>query len=781
MKTKLLSISSVLAFVTILPAQSDESIIDLDAVRVLFRDTSIANNALPTPLLDMQAPSVSVTGMINSLPGVSVQEGDSYGGDDWSTSIFIRGFKTSRSTNQLGYTVDGFPNGNTNYGGGSKPNRFIDPENVQSVLVSQGTAGIDSAAAQALGGTIEYSSVNPTDDSGLFTTYSTGSFNMRRAFARYNTGTFAGNQKMYVSLSEQFHNRWTVDGNNGVAERFHGEIKHLFEQDKLKITTRFSFDDIHEDNYNGVTLTQFAENPEWDRLTGTWSGKPAIDEWYVQGWSTLRENTLLGMRLDYQVSQDLRFFVQPYYHYQKGRGDWLPPYQRRGFLANGSPVSQAPRAAWQSRVFFTDAAGNDYLVGSAASAPAGLTVYAPSNPFDINTYGLDASEAATAIPVMSYRTSRYQNNRYGTRAGATYVLGDHQIEGGIWYEHQQRRNWRTWQKVLDARAGMAFDHRGYWLDYDTYLNTNLAMIYVSDTFTIGGLKANVGLRKLLIDLDYEDRLNIDADRSLNSDSPLLFSAGASYNLTDNHEVFTNFAQNFSGINDNIVQSSSVSGSLEPEEATNFDVGYRFTNDRLTFSVTGYMIGFDNLISFVTPRVVDGVTEINYDIGQAGGYVNVGGYDTLGLELAMFYRITDTLNFFASGSHNSSEYSRSVPENGVVKGNKVVGSPEQMLTVSLNYDSSRFQAGITAKHTGKRYGTLDNSEELDSNLLVDVSIGAKRQFADSSFIKLVRADLRVSNLFNTTYLAGLDGEGSRSTGYYFIGAPRAMSVTFSAEF
>jgi iron complex outermembrane recepter protein len=38
--------------------------------------------------------------------------------------------------------VDGIPNGNSSYGGGSKANRYIDTENLKSVTVSQGTGGV---------------------------------------------------------------------------------------------------------------------------------------------------------------------------------------------------------------------------------------------------------------------------------------------------------------------------------------------------------------------------------------------------------------------------------------------------------------------------------------------------------------------------------------------------------------------------------------------------------------------------------------------------------------
>jgi hypothetical protein len=42
----------------------------------------------------------------------------------------MRGFNVGLSEQQIGMTIDGLPNGNSNYGGGSKANRYIDFENL---------------------------------------------------------------------------------------------------------------------------------------------------------------------------------------------------------------------------------------------------------------------------------------------------------------------------------------------------------------------------------------------------------------------------------------------------------------------------------------------------------------------------------------------------------------------------------------------------------------------------------------------------------------------------
>lgn len=49
----------------------------------------------------------SVAAVVDNLPGVSVQEGDAYGFDDWSSNVVVRGFQITISEAQTGTTIDG--------------------------------------------------------------------------------------------------------------------------------------------------------------------------------------------------------------------------------------------------------------------------------------------------------------------------------------------------------------------------------------------------------------------------------------------------------------------------------------------------------------------------------------------------------------------------------------------------------------------------------------------------------------------------------------------------
>ena len=86
---------------------------------------SFATNVVAEPMVAQQSPISSVLATVDNLPGVSIQEGDAYGTDDWSTSISMRGFQVNLDDAQIGTTIDGMPNGTSDYWTGSKANRFV--------------------------------------------------------------------------------------------------------------------------------------------------------------------------------------------------------------------------------------------------------------------------------------------------------------------------------------------------------------------------------------------------------------------------------------------------------------------------------------------------------------------------------------------------------------------------------------------------------------------------------------------------------------------------------
>ena len=134
----------------------------MESISVVAEEPRIfATNVVAEPMIAQQSTITSVLAVVDNLPGVSIQEGDTYGIDDWSTSISMRGFQVHLDEAQIGTTIDGFPNGTSDYWSGSKAHRFIDQPNMGGVEVSQETVDIASRSVEALGGSFHFTTDDP--------------------------------------------------------------------------------------------------------------------------------------------------------------------------------------------------------------------------------------------------------------------------------------------------------------------------------------------------------------------------------------------------------------------------------------------------------------------------------------------------------------------------------------------------------------------------------------------------------------------------------------------
>lgn len=171
MKTKLLAgVAALLCPMGAAVAQ--DASVTLDGGEVVVRDVVVVTGQRATyaeavatqDMIERIAPIGSVNQVLNELPGVHVTEVDFYGSADWATSISLRGFNSGPAGQQIGTTIDGLPNSGSNYGSGSRANRYIDMLALERVEVSQGTADISSRTNESLGGTLNFITADPIED-----------------------------------------------------------------------------------------------------------------------------------------------------------------------------------------------------------------------------------------------------------------------------------------------------------------------------------------------------------------------------------------------------------------------------------------------------------------------------------------------------------------------------------------------------------------------------------------------------------------------------------------
>ncbi len=746
--------------------------IAMEEVVVTGKTVTYANNATDNVMLEQKAPAASVLSAIDNLPGIFISEGGTFGSDDWSTTISIRGFNVGLSEQQIGMTIDGLPNGNSNYGGGSKANRYIDSENLARAEVSQGTSDIASPSHEALGGTINFVTNNPNEESGMRAGISVGDNNAQRYFFRYDTGEIMQNTHAYISYSHTYNDAWI--GNEGNTERDHISAKFVTELEDWTLTGRFSWDDAAEDNFQRISIDQFVQNPDWDRLTDTITGIPYVDQAYRPSWSTLRTNYFTYLRAAYE-GDGFTAEITPYFHSQNGRGDWVPPYlvnvnggtttRPSGSRSLDSGPDTIFGGSFDSTYTYVDAAGTQltpfdnctarltfpYGGGGAANNPACYPV--------------------GSTPVGSYRHTHYNKKRIGVTADATAEIGENNtVRAGLWWERADRDEGRDWHKIIDPLSSQEFDNAAYWRQYERNFITNTFMVYAEDTMEIGDLVLNGGLRKFIVDLTRTDTFGIEDKFKKNSNSKILFTAGALYNATEDLEVFAGFSQNFAAIKDSVIEKgpSSVGANLDGETADNFDFGLRYGNDWLRANVTAYYIKFNNRI--VSIPIGDSVNGIDFINQNQNVFDNVGGVKSKGLEASLSADVTDNWNIYSSLTINDSVYTQTV--SNVVKDNKVALSPEFLMVGTLSYDNDGMRGGVSAKHVGKRWGNFDNTDRLPSYTVVDMWVGYSMEMAG---IKNIDLSLNVNNLTDKRYLGG------GTPGGYFIGTGRQVMATVTVDF
>jgi iron complex outermembrane receptor protein len=745
----------------------------IDEITVVGKSVSFANASMSQEMKLQQSSMTSALAVIDNLPGVLVNEGDTFGADDWSTTVSIRGFQLSLDEQQIGITIDGIANGNSNYGGGAKANRYIDTENLGTVEVSQGTSDIRSRSNEALGGTLNFTTIDPTEEAGLTTSFSLGQFQSQKSFARLNTGEIAPGTRAWVSVSSAQSSDW-VD-QTAENTRDHLAAKIISEQGDVKYTGYFSYDDTHEDNYQRISLAQFAENPDWDRLTAEWTGTPYVDQAYRKGWSTLRENIFGYLQAEYSTD-NLEASANVYFHKNEGRGDWVPPY-----LVNvtddgaGNPESEVVGnttvmgGAALGQLFFVNRDG----VALAPDADCQSSITFPYGgagaQYDPLCYGQGA------VPLGSYRHTHYQKSRFGFNADFAYFskLGDvdNTLRGGVWYEDYEREEYRDWHKIIDSSSNYKFDHVAYWRQYDRKFPVQTTMLYLENEVDFGMVSARVGAKQFMVELEAQDNSTNTASGVVDSDSDLLLTAGVvAQTGIAGLEVFAGYAENFAAVKDTVLErDTSVFDNIEPETAENIDVGIRFVSDRITAAATFYDITFENRLVFIAP---DSPDAIDYLIGTNGSYVNVGGIESSGFEMNATVYINDNWAVYGSYTSNESKYGEGSLD--FPAGNTVYGSAEDMFVLSIDWAQDNYFAGLSNKMVGDRWMDAANTQRIEGYMVSDLYAGVSVE-APFSGLQNMQVRLTINNLTDESYLGGVAGQSA------WIGSPRTAVMNMSFTF
>lgn len=708
-------------------------------------------------------PGVSPLRAIQTLPGVTYITADPWGNNEQNASLFIHGFNSA----QLGYTLDGVPLGDQNYGNynGLSVSRAVISENVGRVTVSTGAGELRVASTSNLGGAIETLSSDPRETVGVEVNQTIGSYDASRTFVRFDSGEMGGGNSFYVSAVRQKARAWDFNGKQG---GWQGNFKFVHDDSARRVTAYIAYSDKTEPNEDSTTIYKTPANaaqayqpytrpflyPDFDaaiRYLNAAGAVPALENVNYRNFYSAAQRTdwLVYLKDEERLSDTTTLSVQGYYHNNDGAGIVAGPI-------------------------------------TVASLPTLFALYFPGQ-------NLKASTGGSGYAI---RTTEYRIDRKGVLSELNLQLGDHAIAAGVWYENNSSAAYRRWYPLNvttpDRYSPYARPAGPLFTQYGSEMRTEVLQLHVQDTWELTPrVTIEAGVKTSLQDATGRFPVQPIAgslpgaagalpEGRIKTDNWFLPTIGAKWRFTDSEELYGNVQKNLRqyqayGAGGSAAPWSTGSQAAfdfikengEPETSWTYEIGLRSRHSwpgsflsGFEAQVNAYHVDFSNRLLPITAAVG----------GIAGGSIaggtpslfNVGDVKTNGIDAAVTLRFGNHFTLYNALSYNSSKYQSDYSSTtgeatgtkiggftvvgGVVPtgGKQVPGSPQWLNKTVATLDLDPVQVQLFGDYIGKRYATYTNDASVPSIFLLNGRAAVQL----GSFIGLPSAELSV-NVTNIT--------------------------------
>jgi iron complex outermembrane receptor protein len=715
-----------------------------------------------------------ITQSLNKIPGVQASTGDARGGS-FSFEIYLRGL----NKDQIGLTIDGLPLGDARFNGGSPPQRFIESSNIGRIAVSQSAGDIGAPSRFALGGFIDFQTGDPAKALGATVEAGYGSYDFYRGYARIDSGEIAPGLSAYASYSHQENEIW-AGRNSRSSRRDHVEFKAVKSfDDGSFLKGRFSYNDQRDNDFNIITLGEFLANRHSDRATDVISGIPAIDIDYGGALGGTRKDMLAYLNGRLQLTEKLRFDVNPYY--QTLRGESFRYQDRARDLAGTDPY-----------------AVTGYNATGGAIRPA-LTTLRNSN--------------VVGGPADMRVTPR-NRDRYGATAElrAEDLIANNVIRVGGWWEGGNSDEERRFFRITNPATSIDYDKDALnYVEYRRSTSIETTMFYAQDQISLipDLLRIDAGLTWMNIHYKAKSPLEYNARIAFSQHSKINPKLGISLKPLDHVELFGGYAKNFAGIpEDAFLGSTAViaPGDLKPIQTENFDLGARYVAKRFALSVQGYIVDLKNNIGIVPrdPTVVDPQEIVRGNVATKAA--NILGLKSKGIEFTA-YGDLGIVDLYGAYSYQDAKHDdpaigsvarKNLASVGVIGGARVRDIPKNSFFGQIGLKATNnLKFNLTGRYIGERVGghivapttfAEIGVEKIPGYTVYGWSVSYKAPpFAGLSELSL---QLNIDNILDKAYLTSVSsstatqpefGLPGRTLDRYFIGAPRTTTLSVRAKF
>jgi len=720
-------------------------------------------------------PGINPLKALQTLPGVSFQTADPWGNNEQNLSLFVHGFNGQ----QLGYTLDGVPLGDQQYGNynGLSPQRAVTSENVSSVILSTGAGDLATASTSNLGGTIETFTSDPLSTRNFAAQQTLGSYKTSRTFLRYDTGTFGDGNSAYISGMHQEQRAWDFRGRQGGDQL---NAKFIHQSDNGKLTVFYNFNDKTEPNEDATVHVAGETSAPYTRpflypdfqaalsyLSPTGATPPAEGNNYRNYYSDAQRTDHLGyVKYDWNINDTTTWSNQVYYHNDQGVGVVAGPI-------------------------------------GVAGLPALFAVYYPNQ--DLKKVFGNSGYAT--------RTTEYKISRGGVLSTLRKELGDHQLQAGVWFERNRSSAYRRWYALDVNNPSTPYERPTNPLitQYGSEIENKVVQLHLQDEWRVRpDLTLQAGFKSSLQFADGQFPVQplkgaISGGSTalpvgdIDTKKWFLPQFGGRWDIDAQDQAFFNVQKNmrqFVTYGGGGVSPWSLSNqgafdlfkaNAKPETSVTYEAGVRSSHPLNWGPVTAfdsqiniYHVDFHDRLLQISPTPV--ITSIIG--GNLAVLSNVGDVRTNGIDLSGTLHFGRTFSFYDAISYNRSKYADNYASGTTIvptAGKAVPGSPEWMnkFVATLNVADTEFQ--LIGDYVGKRYATYTNDLSVNSYFLMSLGVSGKLPFLNGPWIKNARYRVNVSNLADKK--GDLQVVVGAATGTYntYPIAPRQGFVTISADF
>lgn len=813
---------------------------------VVVPDATKPRAVLTEEFIAKQASGQSILNTINQVPGVNFTNSDAYGSS--GGNLRIRGF----DGNRISLTFDGFPLNDTgNYAIFS--NQQLDPELISTVNVNLGTTDVDSPTASAAGGTVNYLTRIPSSEFGGLGVVTLGGENFSRIFAKVETGEFTSfGTKAFLAASRTRYDKFRGPGeiykrqiNAGIYQPIgdNGDFIYLkghFNKNRNNFYRNVSLADLRSITGRSLmasvgaftkaqeaTITNF-ENLDVCTRAPTGAGTAQNDGGTVAGAGAIFGSTnnnplnpgsctnFYGLRINpsdtgnvrinskFTISDALTLTMDGSYQYVLANGGGTSTIAENAASVRGATALAGKDLNGDGDIldtlrFYTPNTTNTnrftlmtsliwqvaedhrlrvaYTFDRGRHRQTGEWGYLDGNGFPENVFGGRNGRpvlSADNVPLRQRdRLSIALLNQLSAQYVGNFLDDALRVELGLRMPFFQR-DLNNYCFTQTGGSGFA-TCTSQVVGNVAVANTNGAIFTVAPT-AVGPYAPNA------VWAPFEETYKF---------SPVLPSAGFVYKFNPDLALFGSYAKGFSAPRtDNLYRSPIV--NVDPETTDTFDIGLRYTTNRVQAQATVWNTNFKNRI----------VTSFD----QAQGISvdrNIGKVRGRGVDVGVAVRPLDFFTFQGNLSYNDSTLRDDIAVSSTVtlptKGKRIVETPKWTAGYRAQVEFEPVSVGLQVKYVSDRFATDLNDIKSQGYTTADLDARFDlEQFGlkDSWF------QINVSNIFDRFYLANIGTQiaGTNNNGLvlvptlaanasipggsspnWSIGAPRTFSATLRFGF